>query len=268
MTSVFRLARRFAAIAAAVGGLAATASGYYHFVHYATRTAPYTAVLEKFDLAALRNRTLYYYVSDSGPAAMAGGDSFAALLSQIRMAGRVWNRVGTSELRVAYGGLFSPGTQQSTPHMEVLFDDTPGVIAMGGPTSRADVTMGPNGPFVPITGSVVILNRDLTGRPSYDALSMTIIHEMGHALGLQHTLTSSMMSSEATRARTQARPLAADDIAALSLLYPNANFASQFGTLTGQVNISGSGVHLASVVALAPGGHVVSALTAPDGTYH
>ncbi len=267
MTGALRLVRRCAAIAAALGGLAATAPGYYHYIHYATRTAPYTVVPERFDLAALSNKTLYYYVSDAGPAAMAGGDSFAALLSQLRMAGRVWNRVDTSDLRVAYGGLFSPGTAQSTPHMEVLFDDTPGVIAMGGPTSRAEATTGPNGPFVPITGSVVILNRDLSGRPSYDALAMTIVHEMGHALGLQHTLSSSMMSTEVTRASTPAKPLGPDDVAALSLLYPNAKFASQFGSLTGQVNISGSGVHLASVVALTQGGHAVTTLTAPDGTY-
>ena len=267
MNRGFRLASRFAAIAAAVGGLAATASGYYHFVHYTSQTAPYTLVPEKFDLAALRNKTLYYYVSDLGPAAMAGGDSYAALLSQIRMAGQIWDGVSTSDLRVAYGGLFSPGTAQSTPHMEVLFDDTPGVIAMGGPTSRADATTGPDGPFVPITGSVVILNRDLTGRPSYDALSLTIVHEMGHALGLQHTLTSSMMSTEVTRASTQAKPLGADDVAAISLLYPSEQFASRFGSLSGRVSISGHGVHLASVVALTFRGHAVSALTAPDGTY-
>jgi len=242
---------RWALIAAALAGLAATAPGYYHYIHYTTQSAPYTAAPEKFDLAALKNKTLYFYVSDAGPASMADGDSFAALLSQLRMAARVWNGVETSDLRVAYGGLFSPETAQSTPHMEVLFDDTPGVIAMAGPTSvQTEVVAGPNGPFVPITGSVVILNRDLSGRPSYSALAMTIVHEMGHALGLQHALTSSTMSTEVTRASTQAKPLGPDDVAALSLLYPNAQFASRFGSITGQVSISGTGVHLASVVAL------------------
>lgn len=262
-----RRARRVAALAAALAGLAATASGYYHFVHYPTRTGPYSPIFEKFDLRALKNKTLYYYVSDAGPASMAEGDSFAALLSQIRMAGRIWNKVETSDLRVAYGGLFSPGTPQSTPHMEVLFDDTPGVIALGGPTVRAEATEGPNGPFVPIVGSVVILNRNLSGRPSYDALSMTIVHEMGHALGLQHTLTSAVMSTENTRAATKAKPLGADDIAALSLLYPNATFAAESGSLAGRVSLDGNGVHLASVVALTPSGDAVSALTNPDGTY-
>lgn len=259
---------RWALIAAALAGLAATAPGYYHYIHYTTQSAPYTAAPEKFDLAALKNKTLYFYVSDAGPASMADGDSFAALLSQLRMAARVWNGVETSDLRVAYGGLFSPETAQSTPHMEVLFDDTPGVIAMAGPTSvQTEVVAGPNGPFVPITGSVVILNRDLSGRPSYSALAMTIVHEMGHALGLQHALTSSTMSTEVTRASTQAKPLCPDDVAALSLLYPNAQFASRFGSITGRVSISGTGVHLASVVALTADRRVVSALTAPDGTY-
>ncbi|HOL73518.1 MAG TPA: carboxypeptidase regulatory-like domain-containing protein [Bryobacteraceae bacterium] len=260
--------RRWAAIAVVMGALAATASGYYHYIHYTTHTAPFTAAPEKFDLRALHNKTVYYYVSNDGPAAMAEGDSFAALLGQLRMAGRIWDQVETSDLRVAYGGLITPGTPQSTPHIEVLFDDTPGVIAMGGPISRAELVTGPEGPFVPITTSVIILNRDLSGRPSHDALAMTIVHEMGHALGLQHTLTSSMMSTEVTRASTPAKPLGPDDIAAISLLYPNEKFASRFGSLTGQVKTSdGNGVHLASVVALTHGGRAVSALTAPDGTY-
>ncbi|MGE5569812.1 MAG: matrixin family metalloprotease [Rhodospirillales bacterium] len=259
--------RRWAAIAIVMGGLAATASGYYHYIHYTTHTTPYTAAPEKFDLRALSNKTLYYYVSSDGPAAMAEGDSFAALLGQLRMAGRVWDQVETSDLRVAYGGLITPGTPQSTPHIEVLFDDTPGVIAMGGPISRAELVNGPEGPFVPITTSVIILNRDLSGRPSHDALAMTIVHEMGHALGLQHSLSSGMMSTEVTRASTQAKPLGPDDIAGISLLYPNQKFAPRFGSLTGQVKTSDGGVHLASVVALTLGGRAVSTLTAPDGTF-
>jgi uncharacterized protein (TIGR03437 family) len=74
------------------------------------------------------------------------------------------------------------------------------------------------------------------------------------------------MSQVTTRATTLTHPVAADDIAGLSVLYPNANFA-QFGSITGQITAGGNGVHLASVVAIRSGGDAVSAVTNPDGTY-
>src|SRR5574341_305110 len=106
--------KRAPIVALALVLLAGSSAGYYHFVHYTSRTGPFVPIFEKFDLAALPNRTVYFYISDSGPAVMAPGDSFAAIVSQVRLAGRVWNEVATSELRVAYGGLFSAGTPQST----------------------------------------------------------------------------------------------------------------------------------------------------------
>ncbi|MBI3665270.1 MAG: carboxypeptidase regulatory-like domain-containing protein, partial [Acidobacteria bacterium] len=62
--------------------------------------------------------------------------------------------------------------------------------------------------------------------------------------------------------------LAADDAAGLSVLYPTADFASSTAVLSGQVTgPDGQGRRLVSVVAISPNGGVVSALTAPDGSY-
>ncbi len=85
------------------------------------------------------------------------------------------------------------------------------------------------------------------------------------------------MSTAITRATTRGAPLAADDISAISLLYPatglNGGFLASTGIIGGQVTLPGAngsatGVSLASVVALSPTtGVAVSGMTFPDGTY-
>jgi uncharacterized protein (TIGR03437 family) len=268
--TTYRTCCRVLLAAVVLAALVSNAPAYYHFVHYSSRTAPFTPIPEKFDVSALLHNTVYYSVSSAGPETLASGDSFAAVLSQLRLAGSVWNDVGSSNLRVAWGGLFAAGLTQATPHVEVLFEElAPGILAMGGPTVKGDVVEPEGGTaFVPISQSVLILNKDLSSRPSYSSgFFLTAVHELGHALGLQHTFTSSVMSTDATRASTKASPLAADDIAAISLLYPTAGFAAKFGSISGQVTLAGTGSALASVVALQPQGQAVSTLTNPDGTY-
>lgn len=248
---------------------ASSASGYYHFVHYVTKTSGYAQIREKFDLNALVNNTVTYVIAQGGLEKMADGDSLNSLVSQIHLAARTWSSVPTSRLNLAFGGFVKPGAPSSAPEIEVVFGEIPpGLLATGGPTTRADLAGTDDSKFVPILKSTLILNKDLSAQPVWsESFFMTLTHEMGHTLGLQHTLASSVMSTQVTRAMSKALPLGDDDRAGVSALYPTADFATRFGSISGRVTAGADGMNLASVVALTLDGTAISALTNPDGTY-
>ena len=82
------------------------------------------------------NNTVPFFISDAGPAVMAPGDSFQAIIGEIRGAAAVWNNVSSSKLRLAYGGLFTAGSaSEMSPGIDVEFTDEipPGSGGLGGP---------------------------------------------------------------------------------------------------------------------------------------
>jgi hypothetical protein len=266
----FRLLARVAGLLLGSFGLAATGSAYYYYVHFPSRSGPYHPIVEKFDLNALPGKTVTFFVSNLGPGQLATGDSYQAIVGEIRAAAQTWSDVATSDLRTAYGGLFTPGTIETAPGIDVEFSDDipPGLLALGGPQTRADQAFGPNGPFIPIVRSKLFLPSDMSQVPSWsEKFGVTLVHEFGHTLGLQHTLASAVMSTLVTSGSSKAAPLAADDIAGISLLYPADKYLAGVGSISGRVSMSGNGVSLASVVALSASNPAITTLTNPDGTY-
>jgi uncharacterized protein (TIGR03437 family) len=257
------------------GGLAlasSMASGYYQWTFFSGRSGPFNPIVARFDLNSLPGGTIPYFISDQAPGPLVPGDSFTAVVSQIEAAANVWNGVSSSTARLSFGGL-SSGPPQSAPGVDVVFSDEmpPGLLAQTYPTVQGNLSsLTPGTSFVKILRSRIQLRRDLTNpaQPSSsDAFFITVVHEFGHALGLQHSLTSGVMSTATTRAVTKAAPLAADDVAGVSLLYPAPGYLQNTGSIAGTVLQNGSGVNLASVVALSSNGIAISALANPDGTY-
>ena len=248
-----------------------SAPAYYHFIRYVRSGGVTLTAVERFDVASLPGKTVPFFVDQKGPEAMAAGDSFPALLSQIRAAAQVWNGVGSSTLRLRFGGLAPSDMPMKSPHVQVIFDEVPpGLVALGGPVTRGEMVNAKEGAYFPIVKSQLILPKNLAdpARPSStERLFLTLVHELGHTIGLQHTWSSGVMSTEITRATTKGAPLSADDVAGISALYPAPGFRSQTGSITGRITLDGQGVHLASVAAMTPTGWAVTALTSPDGTY-
>lgn len=247
---------------------ASAVQGYYHFLQYANREGRRIALPERFDIDALTARTVPYFIARSGPAVFAAGDSMPALVSQLQLAAAQWSSVETSELRLQFGGFADGrGPEGGQAGIDVVFDEIPpGLIAIAGPVVKSEARPGQS--FIPIERSILILPKDMSNLASgSEAAFGTFVHELGHTLGLQHSMTSSAMATMLTRAQSRGSALSDDDRAGISLLYPARTFRPNLGVIAGRVTEGTNGVALASVTAITASGRAIGALTNPDGTY-
>src|SRR5512132_3515872 len=120
MGSGLKVAMRAALLAAMLLSLSSVSSAYYYWIFYPgnATSQPYPA---KFDLSALPDRTISFFISDKAPGKLVDGDNYDALVSQIRLAAESWNGVATSDLRLRFGGFAAIGAPQAAPGIDVVF---------------------------------------------------------------------------------------------------------------------------------------------------
>src|SRR6202046_1178817 len=133
---MLRIMTRALVMAAALAVISPFASAYYFWVYFAGSSAPFVPVPVKFDLNpadpyGLPNNTVTYLINQSGPSVLMPGDTFQSIINEIHAAADVWNGVGTSSLKLAFGGLSPMTSPEVTPGIDVVFSDDipPGLLA-------------------------------------------------------------------------------------------------------------------------------------------
>src|SRR5262245_13976186 len=132
MRTGFKAAIRAAMVAALLLSVSSVSSAYYYWIYFPGTAGPFSkAYPAKFDLSVLPEQAVSYFISDRGPGKLVDGDNYDALLSQIRLAAEAWNGVGTSIVRLRFGGIAAIGGAQASPGIDVVFDDNmpPGLLA-------------------------------------------------------------------------------------------------------------------------------------------
>lgn len=217
----------------------------------------------------VNDRTAPGLVNNSGGVIItADSDPLAALQAAMDN----WTNIPTSS--VVFAALATTAIESSQADREhlITFLDTPGNRSIVG--DAVAVTRTFTNSLGEITDTDILFNPALPFSTTLQTgtfdIQAVVTHELGHALGANHSgLVGATMFFAVRRAINLQATLSSDEIAFATEVYPEAGVAGAFGSLTGSVSLSSGGpLPGALVAAVDPSlGVVLGSITASDGTF-
>lgn len=243
-------------IALVLCSIAVTGDSASAYLKLGTRVGGATVTLRWQDMP------VRYFVSNRP----GGGVTAAQLEQAVTRAASNWDAVATAEITTQFGGMTSAGPNLNDGISTIGFVSRPDQDRVLGATNfLVDQTNGE------IVEADIYLNSTFSwsvaagGEPERFDVESIALHELGHLLGLGHSALGEtevrtggrrVLGAEAvmfpiafSSGSTEGRTLRADDIAGVSDTYPNAEYRSERGSISGKVTKSNQGVLGAHVIA-------------------